>query len=94
MKVRVRLLGQLEHLWILEGEKEVHVNFAGDTVEDLLRHFVLNIGPEKKGIFINDQGKISQELLVFINGRRIADSNPFSQLLSEGDFIELAIAPG
>ena len=83
-----------EFLSSSEGEKEVQADFAGDTVKDLLHHLLSMVGPEGKGIFLDDQGEITSGLLVIINGKMISDPTRFSQPLQEGDFIELALSSG
>jgi len=59
MKVTVKYSAIPELLSIFKDEKEVQVDFTGDTVKDLLHNLFLKIGPKKGGIFVNDQGEIS-----------------------------------
>jgi len=94
MKVKVKLLGMPGLLQNFEGEKEVQVDFTGNTIKDLLYHLCLGIEPEKKGFFVDDQGEISPMLFVMVNGNPLDYSNRSRQPLREGDLIELAIVPG
>lgn len=75
MKVRVKFVGMPELLSVFKDQKEIQINFNGDTVGDLLHHLSSKIRPKRMDIFFNDQGEIFPDLLVLINGRLISDSN-------------------
>jgi sulfur carrier protein ThiS len=94
MKVTVKFSAIPELLSIFKDEKEVEVDFTGDTVKDLLHNLFLKIGPKKGGIFVNDQGEISPWVSVLINGRYIFSSSRLSQKLQENDVVELTLSLG
>lgn len=94
MRVTIKFWQMPELVSVFKGEKENRVDFAGDTVEDLLHHLFLKIGSKKRGIFINEQGEISPYVFVLINGRYISGSNRLRQRLRENDVIELTLAAG
>ena len=94
MKVRVKFFGMPESLAIFENGREFQVDFPADTLKDLLNYLLSKIGHEEKNIFLNDQGDISSELWILINGRLITDSNRLRQRLHENDLIEIIPAPG
>jgi sulfur carrier protein ThiS len=94
MRVMVKLLDMPKLFPSFESDKEIQIDFTGYTIKDLLHHLSIKLEPGKKDTFINNQGKVTPELSVFINGRSISDSNEFNQKLSEGDFIELVLAVG
>jgi hypothetical protein len=89
MKVRIKFIGMPEPLPDFEDSKEVQVDFAGNTVKDLLHHLSLRIEPKQKEIFLNDQGDISLMLFVCINGNSVAYSDRLNAGLHDDDFIEL-----
>ena len=91
MKVQVKLFGMPELPSVFEGEKEVTIDFSGDTVKDLLHHLFLKIGSGKNGIPFNDQGEISSYISILINENIIYDSNPLR--LKENDLIEIILPP-
>jgi hypothetical protein len=94
MKVRIRFIGMPDSLSMFENGKESQVDFAGDTLKDLLDYLLLKISHKKKNIFFDDQGDISPELFTLINGRLATDSNRLRQRLHENDLIEILPAPG
>jgi hypothetical protein len=94
MKVRIKFIGMPESLSMFENGKEFQVDFAGDTLKDLLGYLLLRISNKKKNIFFDDQGDISSELFTLINGRLTTDSNRLRQRLYENDLIEILPAPG
>jgi len=94
MKVKVKLWGMSEIIPAFEGKEEVQVDFQGDRVKDLIFQLFLNIYPKQKGIILDDQGNISSQVDIVINGRIVSESNRFNRRLRGGDFIELILAPG
>lgn len=89
MKVRVKFYGMPEPLPIFENGREFEVDFPGDTLKDLLNYLLMKIGPEKKYLFLNDQGDILSEAFTLINGRLISGSDRLRQIFHENDLIEL-----
>ncbi len=89
MKVRAKLLGMPKSLSIFEKGKEFQADFTGDTLEDFFNYIVSKTGHEEKNIFFDNQGDISLEITVFINGRHMGLSNRLGQRLHEDDFIEI-----
>ena len=94
MKVRIKFIGMPEPLPELEDRKEVLVDFAGNTVKDLLHHLSLRIGQKQKEIFLNNQGEISPMLFVLINGNSVSYSDRLNARLRDDDFVELIFASG
>jgi len=92
LSVRIKFSGILELLPVFQDNKEIQIDFSGDTLKDLLNQLFLKIVPACKKIAIfNDPGKISSNLLVSVNGRIVSDSN---QRLGENDYIELNLSSG
>ena len=94
MKIRLRLLGMLRFLSLFKDHEETEVDFSGDTVEDLVKHLVSKIESKEKPLFLDEQGEMSPELLIFLNEKPILASDRFSQALCEGDLLELALDSG
>jgi len=94
MKVKVKLWGMSEIIPAFEGKEEVQVDFQGDRVKDLIFQLFLNVDPKQKDIILDDQGNISSQVDIVINGRIVSESNRFNRRLRGGDFIELILAPG
>ena len=87
-------MGMPELLPDWEDKKEVQVDFAGNTVKDLLSHLSSKLEPEKKNFFLNNQGEFSVGVVVVINERIVSGSNLLTQKLHENELIELILAPG
>ena len=94
MKVRVKLWGMSGIMPAFEGKEEVQVDFQGDEVKDLIFQLFSDVDPRKKGIIFDDNGEISPDLTIILNGRIVSESNRFNRRLRGGDFIELILAPG
>ena len=94
MKVRIKFMGMREPLPDFEDRKEVQVDFAGNTVKDLLHYLSERIGPKQGEIFVNDRGKISPILFVCINGNSVSYSDRLNARLHDDDFIELIFDSG
>jgi hypothetical protein len=94
MKIKIKLIGMPELLADFDDRKEVQVDFAGNTVEDLLHHLCLRIEPKQKEIFLTDQGEISPMLFVCINGDYPLYSERFNARLRDDHFVELIFASG
>ena len=94
MRIRVKLLGMLEFTSVLKGEKESQADLKGSTLKDLLDDLFSKMTLKQRRIVLNDQGQISPELLVFLNGRPLYDANRLNQQLGEVDLIELGVFSG
>lgn len=94
MKVTVKFSAIPELLSIFKDEKEVQVDFTGNTVKDLLYHLAVKVGPRKKDIFLDGRGRISPHVLVLINGKPVSGSNQRGQRLQENDVVELTLPLG
>ena len=94
LKIRLKLMGMLGFLSAFKDRKETYIDFIGDTVGDLLNHLLSRMDPNEKHMLLDEQGHISAELLIFLNGTLISTPNPSSQLLGENDFVEVARLSG
>ena len=87
-------MGMPEPLPGFEDNKEIQVDFSGNTIEDLLHHLSLGIGPKQKESLLNNQGEISPMLFLWINGNSVAYSKRLNTRLCDNDFVELFSASG
>jgi sulfur carrier protein ThiS len=94
MKARIKFIGMPELLPDCEDKKEVQVDFAGNSVKDLLHHLSMEIGSKQKEPFLNDKGEISPMLFLRINGNFIRYSDRPNANLRDDDFVELIFFSG
>jgi hypothetical protein len=94
MKVTVKLVGVPELPPTYEGQKEVAVDFPGNSVGDLIHHFLSRMDSKTKGIFLDEKREITPDLFIIVNGFAVSGSNRFNLPLKEGDLIELVSSAG
>ena len=90
LKIRLKLRSMFGFPSAFKGQKEIYIDFIRDTVGDRLNHLLSRIDPKEKQMLLDEQGYISAELLILLNGTLIPTPNPSSQPLGENDFVELA----
>lgn len=94
MKVMVKFPALPELVSTFEGKKEIRVDFAGNTVKELLHHLFLKVGAKRGSIFFDDGARISPHVLVLVNGRPIPGLNRVGKMLREDDVVELTLPLG
>jgi len=94
MKVRVRLVGTSELPPSFQGQKEAQVNFPGNSVKDLIHHLAAGAGSQMSGIFLDEKGDVSLDLMIIVGGIAVTDSNRVNLRFKEGDLVELVSSPG
>jgi sulfur carrier protein ThiS len=94
MKVKVKLVGVSEPPSGFERSKEVPVDFSGGSLGDLIKHLLSGMDSKGREIFLNEQGGISADLVVIVNGIAVSESNRVNLRLKGGDLIELVSSPG
>jgi hypothetical protein len=94
MRVGVKFVGIRELPPGFEGQKEAPVGFLGNSVRDLIHQLSSEMDSETRSLFLSDQGEISTDLGVIVNGIMISGSNRSNFWLKEGDLFELVSAPG
>ena len=88
MKIRVQWSG-IPGLSVFKGESQGQLDLVGSTLRDLFSQLFLNT--KEKRLVLNEQGEISPEVLIFLNGTLLNNSARWSHRLSEGDLVELAV---
>ncbi len=94
MKVTLNLQGVLGFLSAFKDQEGTYADFTGDTIGDVLNHILSKMKSTEKHMLVDEQGEPSPELLVFLNGNPLYDSNRMEQPLREGDVIELSVSSG
>jgi sulfur carrier protein ThiS len=94
MKVRVKLIGISKPPPGFESQKEVSMDFSGNSVKDLIDQLISRMGSENRELFFSGHGDISPDLAINVNGIAISYSNRSDFRLKENDLIELVSAPG
>lgn len=94
MKITVQIVGCSELPAAFGGCTKVPLDFSGSTAAELMQQLSDVMGPERREIFFSDQGAISSDLAILVNGIMISDSNRGNFRLKEGDSVELISSPG
>jgi hypothetical protein len=94
LKVKVRTIGVSKPPEGYEDQKTVPMVFSGESVKDLIQHLLSEMDSEMTDIFLNEQGEISPDLAIIVNGIAASFSNRSNLHLKEGDLVELVSAPG
>jgi molybdopterin converting factor small subunit len=92
--VGVKIWAIPELLAVLGNKEELEIEFEGNTVGELLRNLFGRIAPEKRGVYLNDQGDIVRGLVIVHNGKALPDLDKFGHLLRDGDTVGVALTYG
>ena len=94
MKVRVKFMGIAQVPRGFEAQREVPMDFPGNSLEDLFQQLFSGMDSESRRILFTEQGEISPYLAIVVNGIAVFYSKGFNPPLKEGDLIELISACG
>ena len=87
MKVNLKIL--LPALPELVGGKELEVEFAGETVNDLIEHLVARYGRKARRALYDDEGKLDSIIQVLLNGEEWVTHDQLDTALQDGDSLIL-----
>jgi len=87
MKVNLKIF--LPTLPEVIGRKELQVEFAGETVSDLLEYLVTRYGRKAKQVLYNKDGDFDPMVQVLLNGREWVTNDKLDTALHDGDDIIL-----
>jgi MoaD family protein len=87
--VRVNLKILLPTLPEAIGRKELEVEFAGETVNDLIEHLVARYGREARKALCDEQGRLDPVIQVLLNGREWVTHDRLDTALQDGDNVVL-----
>lgn len=71
------------------GRKELEVEFAGETVNDLIEHLVARYGRKAKQALYDEKGKLDQVVQVLLNGEKWITRDQLDTVLQDGDSVIL-----
>jgi len=71
------------------GRKELEVEFAGQTVNDLIEHLVARYGRQAKQALLTRQGKLDPVVQVLLNGEEWVTHDRLDTVLHDGDDVAL-----
>jgi MoaD family protein len=71
------------------GRKELKVEFAGETVNDLIEHLVARYGREARKALCDEQGRLDPVIQVLLNGREWVTHDRLDTALQDGDNVVL-----
>ena len=87
MKVNLKIF--LPTLPEVVGRKELQVEFAGDTISDLLEYLVTRYGKKAKQVLFSEKGDLDPMVQVLLNGRKWVTNDQLDTTLHDGDEIVL-----
>jgi MoaD family protein len=87
MKVNLKVL--LPALPEAIGRKELEIEFAGETVSDLIAYLVEQYGRIAKQALYDDQGEVDPVIQVLLNGKVWVTHDRLDTVLQDGDNVVL-----
>lgn len=73
------------------GRKELEVEFAGETVNDLIAHLVARYGQKARQALYDGKGELDPVVQVLLNGKEWVTHDRLDTVLRDGDDIALMI---
>ncbi len=89
MRVSVKILVPL--LAQVLGRRELEVEFAGQTVSDLVGHLVAQYGHKARQALLDETGKLDPVIQVLLNGSEWVAHDRLDTLLRHGDDVVLML---
>jgi molybdopterin synthase sulfur carrier subunit len=87
MKVNLKIF--LPALPEVIGRKELDVEFAGETANDLIDHLVARYGRKAKQALYDEKGELDPVVQVLLNGEEWITRNQLDTALKDGDNVIL-----
>jgi MoaD family protein len=87
MKVNLKIL--LPVLPEEIGRRELEVQFAGETVNDLIEHLVARYGRKARKALYNEKGELDSVVQVLVNGQEWITYDRLDTALQDGDNVVL-----
>ena len=91
MRVKVHLKVLLPVLPEAMGRKELEVEFAGETVSDLLDHLLAQYGRKARQALHDDRGQLDPVVQILLNGEEWVPHDRLDRKLQGGDHIVLML---
>jgi MoaD family protein len=89
MKVHLKIL--LPVLPEATGRKELQVEFAGDTVNDLIEHLIAQYGRKARQALYDRNGQLDPVIQILLNGEQWVTHDRLDTVLHDGDDVMLAL---
>ncbi|MGD1995211.1 MAG: MoaD/ThiS family protein [Anaerolineae bacterium] len=87
MKVNLKIL--LPVLPQAIGRRELEVEFAGETVSDLIEHLIARYGRKARQALLDEEGGLDPVVQVLVNGEEWVPHDRLDTPLNEGDDVLL-----
>ena len=85
MKVNLRIF--LPKLPEAIGRKELEVEFAGGTIQDLIDHLIAQYGRKAKQALLDEKGELDPVVQVLLNGEVWITRDHLDTALQDGDSV-------
>jgi MoaD family protein len=89
MRVHLKIL--LPMLPEAVGRKDLEVEFAGETVNDLIEHLVARYGRRARQALYDEEGQLAPVVQALVNGREWITHDRLDTPLQDGDNVVLMI---
>jgi MoaD family protein len=76
------------------GRKELVVEFAGETVNDLIEHLVARYGRKARKALYDEKGKLDPVVQVLVNGQEWISHDRLDAALKDGDNVIFMVMMG
>ncbi len=83
MRVNLKLF--LPALPEVIGRKELEVEFAGETVDDLIEYLLARYGRKARQALCDEQGRLDPVIQVLLNGKEWVTHDRLDTVLQDGD---------
>jgi MoaD family protein len=89
MKVHLKLF--LPVLPEAIGRKELQVEFAGETVQDLIEHLIARYGRKARQALYDKEGQLDPVVQILLNGEQWVTHDRLDTVLQDGDQVMLLL---
>jgi MoaD family protein len=73
------------------GRRDLVVEFAGETVQDLIEHLVARYGRKARQALYDGQGQLDPVIQILLNGEQWVTHDRLDTRLQDGDEVMLAL---
>ena len=73
------------------GRKELQVEFAGETVNDLIEHLIARYGRKARQALYDSEGQLDPVVQILLNGEQWVTHDRLDTVLQDGDDVMLML---
>ena len=73
------------------GGKELRVEFAGQTVNDLIEYLIARYGPKARQALYDSEGQLDPVVQILLNGEQWVTHDQLDTVLHDGDDVMLML---